>query len=133
MSSINVKVSTQKLIESLESALAVREAAQADYDKKYKQYEADRKKFEKDLIGLIGTKKLSLTNTNIYTNYRQDVRTVEFSFSMSDDLKIPQQPEHSLPHSSHEITEIRNAIAILRLSDAETVSTSTYKGVARYL
>jgi hypothetical protein len=133
MSSINVKVSTQKLIESLESALAVREAAQADYDKKHKQYEAEKAKFDKELISLIGTKKLSLVSTRVYRNYRSDKSCVDFEFTLSGDVKIPEAPDHLMPRATCEIEEIRNAIALLRLSDSETVSTSTYKGVARYL
>lgn len=129
---MNVKIPTAKLIKALEGALAQR-------IKNIEQYKADRKKYEKDLEifhrslqGLIGTKKLTLRECN-FRQWRSDSPLVTFEYVINDaSIKQPESPD--FPHSGErEMSEIKNAIAILKLTNDETVSTSTYNNVARFL
>jgi hypothetical protein len=58
---------------------------------------------------------------------------VTFEFAIVD-AKVKQPEAPDFPHRvENEISEIKNAIAVLKLTDDETVSTSTYNNVARYL
>jgi hypothetical protein len=52
---------------------------------------------------------------------------------LSPSVKIPTAPEAVSYHVRNECDEIRNAIAILKMTEDEVVSTNTYKGVAQYL
>ena len=53
--SMNVKVSTAKLIKALEGALAKREKEVSDYKKAREAYEKEYEAFEKSLVKLVGT------------------------------------------------------------------------------
>jgi hypothetical protein len=130
---MNVKIPTAKLIKALEAALAQR-------IKDVEQYKTDRLKFDKDLeafnrslVSLIGTKKLTLKDTTVRNAWRAEGRMVTFDFALIDEkIKEPEAP--NFPHrAENEISEIKNAIAILKLTDDETVSTSTYNNVSRFL
>jgi hypothetical protein len=130
---INVKVPTAKLIKALETALAQRIKEVAQYKTERKAYEVALEVFNRSLESLIGTKKLHLRDVTVRNGWRDEPRIVQFEYTILDS-KI-QQPE--APHFPHrvenEIGEIKNAIAVLKLTDDETVSTSTYNNVAKYL
>jgi hypothetical protein len=132
--SLSVKVSTAKLIKALESALVKREKELSDYEKARDVYDKEYKAFVESLPSLIGTKKLSLKHTNFRERtYNSDGSEVEFSFTLAPTVKPPKMPEGVSYATKHEADEIRNAIAILKMTDDEYVSTNTYKGVAQYL
>lgn len=133
---MNVKVSTAKLIKALETALAKRQKDSDDFDKSVKEYEKEYEVFTKSLVSLIGTKKLVLSNVRLRNDYRNSgTELAEFEFSMDKSIKVPERPQRETAHwnVANAIDEIKNAIAILKMTDDEYVSTSTYKGVAQYL
>lgn len=131
---ISVRVSTQKLTKALEAALAKREKAIMDYEKAQKEYEIEKKKFDAEILSLVGTKKLTLTDSTVWKNhYRDDKPKAQFTFDISDSVKFPQEPEKVSYALKGECDEIRNAIALLKMTDEEYVGTSTYKGVAQYI
>lgn len=136
-SSLNVKVKRVTLIGALANAVKDREKRKTDYAKAQKEWEKEEKDFRASLVALIGTKKLTLKDTNYRERgYRTEGAEVEFTFSMNG-VTFPQQPEIMSGYTAwqvdQEIAEIKNAIAILEMSDEEYVSASTYKGVAQYL
>jgi len=136
-SSLNVKVKRVTLIEALRNAIKERETRKTDYAKAQKEWEKTEKDFRASLVALIGTKKLTLKDTNYRERgYRSEGAEVEFTFAMSG-VTFPEQPEVMKGYTSwqtdQEIAEIKNAVAILEMSDEEYVSASTYKGVAQYL
>lgn len=131
---INVKVSTEKLIKALTEALSEREKQMSDHEKAQKEYEAEKKKFDASLLALVGTKKLTLKDTTVWkSRYGHDTPTVTFVFAISEAAKFPEEPECISYHVKHEADEIRNAIRLLKMTDEQYVSTSTYKGVAQYI
>lgn len=133
---MNVKVSTSKLIKALETALAKRQKDSDDFDKAVKEYEKEYEVFTKSLVSLIGTKKLVLSNVRLRNDYRQSgTELAEFEFAMDKSIKVPERPQRKQAdwNIANAIEEIKNAIAILKMTDDEFVSTSTYKGVAQYL
>jgi hypothetical protein len=131
MASINIKVSTGKLIDGLEKALARREDAKVKYEKDRAQYEKDLEKYEQSLVTMALSKKLVKTSHNVHQSYRDDTAVLTMTFMVPNDLKSPEPPVNEV--RTWEMDEIRNALNLLRMSDSETVSTSTYKGVAQYL
>lgn len=134
---LNVKVKRVALIEALHLAVKHRETRKTEHAKAQKDWEKTEKDFRASLIALVGTKKLTLKETNYRERgYRTEGAEVEFTFSMTG-VTFPEQPEILRTWSewqiNEEINQIKNALAILGMSDEEYVSTSTYKGVAQYL
>jgi hypothetical protein len=134
---INVKLPTTKVIKALESALTKLEADYKSQDDNEAKYQKAYAKWQKDTI------KYALDNVskaeNTRTNYRSWNNTLNIDFDIRVDEKdIPQMPERdfeSMNINKYRDTkeEVENAIRILKMTDEETVSTSTYNSIARYL
>jgi hypothetical protein len=134
---INVKIATVKIITALESALAKLEkdyAAQTSNEAKYqKKVEAWKKEIGKFAIA-------NFTKAeNLRTNYRSwnNQLNVDFDLVVKEG-EFPAEPEKDFDviHSStyrESKKELENAIRILKMTDEETVNTSTYNAVAEYL
>ena len=134
---ISVKIATVKVIKALEDKLA-------QFKKDYSAQEALEKKYEKEhdayKKGLI---EYALANAklaqNFRANYRNYQRLLNIDFDISvDESKLPKEPVRDYTViGSYEYTEtvneIENAIRILKMTDEEVVSTSTYNAIARYL
>ena len=133
---ISVKIATTKVIKALESALANLEKdykAQGENEAKFKKAE---EKHSKDVA------KLALAQIAKATDLSANERwngTISVSFNLpAGVIKLPEEPkrEHKMMgHYDYEQQkeEISNAIRILKMTDEEVVSTSTYQAVARYL
>ena len=134
--SINVKVSTKKVIDALQKALDLRNKQMSDYDKAKKEYEKEVKDFQDSLSELFRSGKGKVTNVSKYNNYRnEEGNKYELTIEFPASVKAPKEPEQDFVHWAikSEIEELENAISILRMTDEETVSTNTYAGVARYI
>jgi hypothetical protein len=134
---INVKIPTTKVIKALESRLAVIKAeykAQDELEAKYQQsYEQWKNKVAK-----LAVNKIKEAN-NLRTNYRSWNKTLNVDFDVTIDEKdFPKEPERAYEvisaHTYNDtVDEIENALRILKLTDDELVSTSTYNSIAQYL
>ena len=134
---INVKIPTTKVIKALENRLAVIKAeykAQDELEAKYQQsYEQWKNKVAK-----LAVSKVSEAN-NLRTNYRSWNKTLNVDFDITIDEKdFPKEPgrlyEVISAHTYNDtVDEIENALRILKLTDDESVSTSTYNSIAQYL
>jgi hypothetical protein len=136
--SINVKIATSKVIKALESALVSKQEYKETYKVEQEKYQKALAKWEKDVAGLVksGTKPNQI-RVSQKSHWREtDGYEVTLSFDVPFE-KVTQKPEQ--PEVIHdyqlkqEIEEIENAIRILKMTDEETVSTSTYNSIARYL
>jgi len=134
---INVKIATPKIIKALETKLAQlnkdyasQEANEAKYQKAYKAWQKE--------IGKWAIANFSKAE-NLRTNYRSWNKTLNVDFDIiTEESSFPVEPEKDFEvihqHSYREMKEeIENAIRILKMTDEETVNTSTYNAVARYL
>ena len=133
--SMNVKISTEKLITALEKALQEKVDEKTQYDADTAKFEKEYEAFNKSLFDLIGTKKVTLKNTVVREVWRRDGEyEVEFTFEMPK-MTPPQAPERAYNFHCNNTAqnELKNAIAILKMTDEQYVSASTYKGVAQYL
>jgi len=134
---INVKIPTAKVIVALEQALTKLEAEYKSQDNNEAKYQKAYAKWNKDMI------KYALDNAskgeNIRTNYRLWNNTLNIDFDIKvDEKEFPSMPERDFEtmsvHNYRDTKEeIENAIRILKMTDEETVSTSTYNSIAKYL
>jgi hypothetical protein len=134
---LNVKIPTAKVIKALETKLAqikVDYAKQDENEAKYqKQMETWRKQVTKFAVANISKAE------NLRTNYRAWSGNLNVDFDLKVDEKdFPAEPSREFEVINQHVyndmkEEIENAIRILKMTDEETVSTSTYNSIARYL
>ncbi len=134
---INVKIATPKVIKALETKLAEIKKAYAEQGANEAKYQKAREKWQKE-IGKWAIEHFSKAE-NIRTNYRQWNKTLNVDFDLIvNETDFPTEPEKDYEvihqHTYNEMKEeIENAIRILKMTDEEVVSTSTYNAIARYL
>ena len=134
---IQVKIATTKVIKALEAKLAQLEA---DYTKQDENEAKFNKKMEawKKEIGKWAIGQFSKAE-NLRTNYRSWNKTLNVDFDLTvNESDFPKEPEKDYEtihqHTYREMKEeMENAIRILKMTDEETVNTSTYNAIARYL
>jgi hypothetical protein len=134
---ISVKIPTQRVITSLEQALNKLELDYTSQEANEATYQVAYKKWQKQLADF------AIANfakaENIRTNYRSWNNTLNVDFDIiSKEADFPKEPVRDFEtvhnHTYKEMKEeISNAIRILKMTDEEVVSTSTYQAVARYL
>ena len=134
--SINVKIATTKVITALETKLAQLKKDKANQKVNEEKYQKAHEKWRKDVA------KLALSAINKAEDLSANLRyngSVNVDFNLPKGaIELPAEPEKDF-ESFHEwqykemVDEIENAIRILKMTDEETVSTSTYNTIARYL
>lgn len=136
--SINVKIATSKVIKALEVALKEKLEYKETYKAEKQKFDKALAKWEKDVAGLV---KSNAKPTNVSVSYKHHWKPEEgYEVRLNFDVPftdVPEKPE--APESMNDwqlkeqIEEIQNAIRILKMTDEEVVSTSTYNSIARYL
>jgi hypothetical protein len=134
---ISVKIATSKVIKALEAKLAELNKNWANQAENEAKYEKAREKWRKEVA------KFAVANIskaeNIRTNYRNWNKTLNVDFDLTcNDTEFPVEPQREFEqlhqHTYNEMKEeMENAIRILKMTDEEVVSTSTYNAIARYL
>ena len=133
---INVKIATSKVIKALENKLAQIKKEYAEQDIHEAKHQKEIEKWKKQI--------LQFANSNIKSalNVRVCMRgngLINIDFDMSIDNKnIPREPQRDYPRMqewtfTQQKEELENAIRILKMTDEEYVSTSTYNSIAKYL
>ena len=134
---ISVKIATPKVIKALEQSLNKLELDYTSQEANEAKYEKLRKAWLKEMqdYAIANIKKAE----NFRTNYRSWSNNLNIDFDLTVlEKDLPSEPEKDFvtlhQHSYNEQKEeISNAIRILKMTDEETVSTSTYNAIARYL
>ena len=134
---ISVKIPTQRVIDALTQSLAKLELDYASQEANEAKYEIARKAWLKEIqnYAIANISKAE----NLRTNYRSWNNQLNIDFDLTVAEKdLPKEPVKDFvtmhQHSYNEQKEeMANAIRILKMTDEETVSTSTYQAVARYL
>jgi hypothetical protein len=134
---ISVKIATPKVIKALEQSLAKLELDWTSQEANEAKYEKARKAWQKEMV------EYAITNIKKAENFRTNYRSWSNNLNIDFDLTVAEKDLPSEPnkdfvtlhqHSYNEQKEeISNAIRILKMTDEETVSTSTYNAIARYL
>jgi len=134
--SINVKIATSKVIKALENKLVQIKKDKANQKVNEDKFSKATDKYNKEVA------KIDLANISKAEELSASTRyngKIYVSFEIpKGSLDLPTEPEKDF-ESFHDwqykemVDEIENAIRILKMTDEETVSTSTYNSIARYL
>jgi hypothetical protein len=133
---ISVKIATTKVIKALETKLAEIQKNKANQKLNEEKFSKAQEKYNKEVAKLALAQISKATDLSAHTRYNGEVN-VSFSLPKGT-LDLPTEPERDF-ETFHEwqykemIEEIENAIRILKMTDEEVVSTSTYNAIARYL
>jgi hypothetical protein len=133
---INVKIATTKVIKALETKLAQLQKDKANQKVNEEKFSKAQEKYNKELAKLALAQISKATDLSAHTRYNGDVNV---SFTLPKGvIDLPTEPEKDFD-TYHDwqykemVEEIENAIRILKMTDEEVVSTSTYNAIARYL
>jgi hypothetical protein len=140
---LSVKIPTSKLIADIEASISKIDSDVEAYAGLRKQYEADYKQYQEDLVSHaikalqdptnVGTEHGSLVRLSI-NNYRNDV-SVDFD---TDGLGFPKKPEEPIKPNEKTyfgreyITRkdlLERNLRILKMTSQEEVSASSYSAV----
>ena len=133
---INVKIATTKVIKALENKLAQIQKDKANQAENEAKYTKAHEKWSKDVakLALSAIAKAEDLSANLRYN---GMINVDFNLPKGA-IDLPKEPEKDFD-TYHDwqykemVEEIENAIRILKMTDEETVSTSTYNSIAKYL
>ena len=133
---INVKIATTKVIKALETKLAQIQKDKANQATNEEKFNKAHEKWSKDVakLALNAINKAESLSANLRYN---GMINVDFNLPKGA-IDLPAEPQKDFD-TYHEwqykemVDEIENAIRILKMTDEETVSTSTYNAIARYL
>jgi len=129
--SVTVKVATTKVIKALEDKIANNVKIEASNNKKREAYKVAQDKYFKTVLKEF---KDSLVIDSISKHSWRNSLSV--NYEIVNGATLPDEPEIEKLESElgqYEINEINNAIRILKMTDEEFVSTSTFKNIAQYL
>ena len=134
---ISVKIATPKVIKALEASLVKLESDYASQEVNEAKFQKAYEKWKKELIDY------AVANIKKAENFRTSYRSWNNSLNIDFDLSVAEKDLPKEPEKDYEVIyvhtyreqkqEIENAIRILKMTDEETVSASTYQAVARYL
>ena len=145
--SLAVKIPTASLIAEVETQIAKLEADIEQYADKRKQYEADLKRWQLDIIDHaikalnnpdnIGTDRDSLVSVS-YTRYQNGV-SVEFDAEALGFPKKPEEPSRPNQQSYYgrdyttKLDLLKKNLKVLKMTNQEEVNASTYNSVMELL
>jgi hypothetical protein len=134
--SINVKIPTVKIIAALEDKLEQLVEERDNYPALKQKYDHEYEVWKNQVASLVkpaNIKDISVMDLNWRNPGEYEVA---ISYTIKPSKNMPKKPEAPNSHGYHEreaIENIENALRILRMTEQEEVSTSTYNAVAKYL
>ena len=140
MSKLAVKIKTATLIEALEKALAEREKRWANQEKAQAEHEKEMEAYNQAVMKLVKSGKGKITDATEGYSYRHNKKSKVQDFSVTVEIPknlVPKMPEQAETYREYEYKnetkEISSSIRVLKMTDQEYVSASTYKSVTQYL
>ena len=134
--SISVKIATTKVIKALETKLAEVKKDYANQEANEAKYQKAHKAWAKEISKLAVAQISKAQDLSVGTRYDGRIN-VDFMLPAGT-INLPDEPQREY-EQIHEWAykemkeELENAIRILKMTDEEVVSTSTYNAIARYL
>ena len=134
--SINVKIATSKVIKALENKLVQIKKDKANQKVNEEKHSKAMEKYNKEVAKLALSVISKADDLSAHKRYGGQI-SVSFTLP-ANAIDLPAEPEKDF-ETFHDwqykemVEEIENAIRILKMTDEETVSTSTYNSIARYL
>ena len=133
---INVKIATTKVIKALETKLVQIRKDKENQKANEARYKKAVEKWSKDTLKIALANISKADDVNVNNNYRNEIN-VHFTLPAGsiDYSEKPEPDFQTLNEWQYKemVEEIENAIRILKMTDEEVVSTSTYNAIARYL
>ena len=134
--SINVKIATSKVIKALENKLVQIKKDKANQKINEEKYDKALKAWRTE-VGKLALAKISKAEELSACVRFNGVVNVDFNLPKGS-IELPKEPEKDFDtlndwQYKEIVEEIENAIRILKMTDEEVVSTSTYNSIARYL
>jgi hypothetical protein len=134
--SISVKIATTKVIKALETKLAQIQKDKANQKSNEEKFEKLQEKYNKEIAKIALANISKAGDLSAHTRWNGEIN-VSFSIPKGS-LELPAEPTKDFDtyndwQYKEMIEEIENAIRILKMTDEEVVSTSTYNAIARYL
>jgi len=134
--SINVKIATSKVVKALEAKLVQLRKDKANQKANEEKHAKALKAWNKE-VGKLALAKISKAENLTARVCYNGMISVDFSLPKGC-IKLPKEPENNLDtlndwQYKEIVEEIENAVRILKMTDEEVVSTSTYNTIARYL
>ena len=138
--SVSVKIPTSVVIEMIETKLAELKKAEADYPKLLSAYKKDIVSYTADLIDLVSKNKKSVVDYADYGNQEDNI-SINSDYRGSITLAIgkelvaklgnkPEKPEDPTGwHKDQKKTELEKTLKLLKLTEQETITSSTYNSV----
>ena len=120
----------------IETKLAQLQKDKANQKVNEEKFSKAQEKYNKEIAKLALGQISKAEDLSAHTRYNGDIN-VSFSLPKGT-IELPKEPEKDF-ESFHDwqykemVEEIENAIRILKMTDEEVVSTSTYNAIARYL
>ena len=140
MSKLAVKIKTSTLIEALEKALTQREKRWASQEKAQAEYEKQVEAYNEAILKLVKSGKGKITDASEGWSHRHDKKAKTKDFNVTVEIPkslVPEKPEQPEVYREYEYKnekeEISSSIRVLKMTDQEYVSASTYKSVTQYL
>ena len=133
---ISVKIATSKVIKALETKLAQVEKDYANQEENEAKHEKAMEKWQKEVGKLALTALAKAEGIRVNTRYNGNIN-VDFDLPKGA-IDLPAEPKkdyETMHQWEYRETkqELENAIRILKMTDEEVVSTSTYNAIAQYL
>jgi hypothetical protein len=133
---ISVKIATTKVIKALETKLAQLQKDRENQETNEAKFQKAQEKWNKE-VAKLALAQISKAES-LSANKRYDGRINVDFYLPAGVIELPAEPKKDF-QTFHDwqykemVDEIENAIRILKMTDEETVSTSTYNAIARYL
>ena len=133
---ISVKIATSKVIKALEAKLAQIEKDYANQEDNEAKHEKAMEKWQKEVGKLALTAMSKAEGISVNSRYNGNIN-VSFDLPKGA-IDLPAEPKKDY-ETMHQWQfretkqELENAIRILKMTDEEVVSTSTYNAIAQYL
>lgn len=142
--SITVKVATAKVIKALEAKSVELNKQQALYVKEQEANKAEQAKYDKEVEKhQKDLAKAIIPHLHKYTSggfhHRSYNNTINVDvYIPADGIVLPVEPQrpdnkHIVISVQESLDEVANAIRILKMTDEEVVSTSTFNKISQYL
>lgn len=139
MSKLAVKIKTGVLIEALEQALAERKKRWANQEKEKTEHEKKVEAYNQAILKIVKSGKATLTSADEgWASRGEKGSNKTFNVTVEIPKKlVPIKPEEVETYPEYkyqnETQEISSSIRVLKMTDQEYVSASTYKSVTQYL
>jgi len=133
---ISVKIATTKVIKALETKLSQIQKDKENQASNEAKHDKAVKAWNKEVAKLAMSAISKADDLSAHSRYNGEI-SVSFNLPKGA-IELPAEPEKDFQTYNdwqyrEMIEEIENAIRILKMTDEEVVSTSTYNAIARYL